>query len=148
MISDRGPQFVAKMWDFLCKLLDIKAKLSTAWHSETDDWSKIVNQEMEQYLQSYVNHFQDNWVRFLPIAEFAGNANTFASIKIPLFLASQGLIPLMNFDPVDLSVSLTCEQLANSQTKFLANCMQAVWNFIRKEMIKSQAAQVKAANKH
>ena len=27
---DRGLQFVTKMWDFLCKLLGIKAKLSTA----------------------------------------------------------------------------------------------------------------------
>ena len=54
---DRGPQFVAKMWDSLCKLLGIKAKLSIAWHSETDSQSEIVNQEMERYLKSYVNHF-------------------------------------------------------------------------------------------
>ena len=27
---DRGPQFALKMWDSLCKLLGIKAKLSTA----------------------------------------------------------------------------------------------------------------------
>ena len=36
MTSDRGPQFVSKMWDFLCKLLEITAKLSTAFHPETD----------------------------------------------------------------------------------------------------------------
>ena len=36
MTSDRGPQFVVKMWDSLCKLLGIKAKLSIAWHLETD----------------------------------------------------------------------------------------------------------------
>ena len=29
MTLDRGPQFVVKMWDSLCKLLNIKAKLST-----------------------------------------------------------------------------------------------------------------------
>ena len=54
----------------------------------------------------------------------------------------------MNFDPVDLLASSTREQLANNQAKSLADCMQAVWNFTREEMTKSQATQVKAANKH
>ena len=60
LTSDRGPQFASKMWDSLCKLLGIKAKLSTAWHPETDGQSEIANQEMERYLRSYVNHFQDD----------------------------------------------------------------------------------------
>ena len=57
LTSDRGPQFALKMWDLLCKLLGIKAKLLTAWHFKTDGQSKIANQEMERYLCSYVNHF-------------------------------------------------------------------------------------------
>lgn len=60
LTSDRGPQFAAKMWGSFCKLLGIKAKLSTAWHSKTNGQSTIANQKMEQYLRSYVNHFQDN----------------------------------------------------------------------------------------
>ena len=36
MTSDRGSQFVSKMWDSLCKLLKITAKLSTAFHPETN----------------------------------------------------------------------------------------------------------------
>ena len=28
---------------------------------------------MEQYLQHYINHQQDNWVELLPIAQFAYN---------------------------------------------------------------------------
>ena len=60
IMLDRGPQFVSKMWDSLCKLLGIKAKLSTAFHPETEGQSKNANQEAEQHLRSYVNHFQDN----------------------------------------------------------------------------------------
>ena len=121
---------MAKMWDFLCKLLGIKAKLFTVWHPKTNGRSKIANQEIEQYFRSYVNHFQDDWVQLLPMAKFASNANTLASIKIPLFLASWDLIPRMSFDPVDLSASSTRKQLANAQAKSLAGCMQEVWNFI------------------
>ena len=36
MTSDHESQFVLKIWDFLCKLLGIKAKLSTAFHPETN----------------------------------------------------------------------------------------------------------------
>ena len=57
LTSNQGPQFASKMWDSLCKLLDIKAKLSTAWLPETNGQSEIVNQKMEHYLCSYVNYF-------------------------------------------------------------------------------------------
>ena len=71
MTSDRGHQFVAKMWDSLCKLLGIKAKLSTAWHSETDGQSKITNQEIRtipaKLCQSFSGQLDtplaDSWIR-------------------------------------------------------------------------------------
>ena len=57
LTSNRGLQFASKMWDLLCKLLEIKTKLSTAWHPKIDGQSKITNQEIKHYLHSYVNHF-------------------------------------------------------------------------------------------
>ena len=149
LTSDRGPQFALKMWDLLCKLLGIKAKLSTAWHPETDGQSEIANQEMERYLRTYVNHFQDDWVGNLPMAEFSSNANTLATTKIAPFLVSCGYIPRMSFDPsVDLTALSTRKRLANAKAKSIADCMQEVWDFTRAKMAKSQQAQVRAANKH
>ena len=136
------------MWNLLCKLLDIKAKLSTAWHPKTDGQNKIANQEMEQYLHSYVNHFQDDWIHRLPMAEFASNVNTSATTKVSPFLVSHGYISCMNFDPVDLIASSTRERLANAKARSIADCMQEVWEFTRAEMAKSQQAQIKRANKH
>ena len=103
------------MWKALCKILQINAKLSTAFHSEMDGQSEIANQEMEKHLRTYVNHFQDNWIDLLPMAEFAANANPSATTKIPPFQAMRGYVPRMSFDPVDLSKELTCERLANSK---------------------------------
>ena len=135
------------MWDSLCKLLGIKAKLSTAWHPETDGQSKIANQEIERYLCSYVNHFQDDWVGNLPMAKFSSNANTSAMTKIAPFLASRGYIPRMSFDPVDLTASSTRERLANAKARSISNQMQEVWEFTHAEIAKSQQTQMKAANK-
>ena len=136
--SDRDPQFASKIWDLLCKLLGIKAKLSTAWHPETDGQSKIANQKMERYLHSYVNHFQNDWVERLPMAKFSSNSNTSATMKIPPFLASRGYISCMSFDPVDLTALSTREQLANAKARSITDWMQKVWEFTCAEMAKSQ----------
>ena len=148
LTSDRGPQFASKMWDSLCKLLGIKAKLSTAWHPETDGQSKIANQKIERYLRSYVNYFQNDWVERLPMAEFSSNFNTSATTKVPLFLVSCGYISRMSFEPVDLIASSTRKRLANARAKPIADCMQEVWEFTRAKMAKSQQARVKATNKN
>jgi hypothetical protein len=53
MLFDRGPQFAAKAFCQLLKLLGIKSNLTTAYHPQTDGASKRVNQEIEAYLLIY-----------------------------------------------------------------------------------------------
>src|SRR5882672_3180590 len=71
IISDRGKHFISMFWRSLCQLLSIKANLSTAYNLETDGQTEWVNQILEQYLWVYINYKQDDWVNFLPLAEFA-----------------------------------------------------------------------------
>ena len=56
IISDRDSQFISILWKTLCKILEIKAKLSTVFHSETDDQSERANQNMKRFLRIYVNY--------------------------------------------------------------------------------------------
>jgi transposase InsO family protein len=53
MLSDRGPQFAAKAFQELLKLLEIKSNLTMAYHSQTDGATKQVNQEIKAYLSIY-----------------------------------------------------------------------------------------------
>ena len=73
VISDRGIQFAAELFQEWCKLLGIESAMSTAYHPQTDGQTERVNQEVEQYLRIYVNHHQDNWVDWLSIVEFSLN---------------------------------------------------------------------------
>jgi len=57
----------------LSQLLGIKVAASTAYHPQTDSQTKRVNQEVEQFLQLFVNQCQDDWYKWLSIAEFAYN---------------------------------------------------------------------------
>jgi len=47
IISDRGPQFIAGLMRELNSMLGIESKLSTAFHPQTDEKTKRVNQELE-----------------------------------------------------------------------------------------------------
>ena len=60
VISDRRPQFVARLIRELNKMLGIETKLSMAYHQQTNRQTERTNQELEQYLRIYVNHRQNN----------------------------------------------------------------------------------------
>jgi hypothetical protein len=45
MISNRDSQFISLIWDTICKMLKIKAKLFIAFHSETNEQNEIFNQK-------------------------------------------------------------------------------------------------------
>jgi len=47
VISDRGPQFVARLTRELNKMLEIETKLSIAYHSQTDRQIERTNHELE-----------------------------------------------------------------------------------------------------
>ena len=85
MISDRELQFAAGLTKKLNKILEIKTKLSMAYHPQIDGQIKRTNQELEQYLRMYVNHRQNNWSEWLAMAEFAFNNKVHTATKMSLF---------------------------------------------------------------
>ena len=52
IILDRGPQFMAGLIRELNKMLEIKSKMSTAFHPQIDRQIERVSQELEQYYES------------------------------------------------------------------------------------------------
>jgi hypothetical protein len=57
----------------LCKAVGTKCALSTAYHPQTDGQTERINQEVEGFLRKYINSKQNNWARWLAIAEFQYN---------------------------------------------------------------------------
>jgi transposase InsO family protein len=73
MLSDRGPQFAAKAFRELLKLLGIKSNLKMAYHPQTDGATERVNQEIEAYLSIYCSAHPTEWKNFLSTLEFTNN---------------------------------------------------------------------------
>jgi len=98
VIADCGPQFVACFTKELYRLLGIKLASSTAWHPQTNGQTECVNQELDQYLQLFVNERQDNWYNLLPMVEFQHNNHVHSATQQPLFLLNTGRISHMGFE--------------------------------------------------
>ena len=71
IISDRDPRFTFKFMKELSHILGIQQNVSTAHHPRTNRQSDRTNQWLETYLRFFVNYQQDDWVAYLPLAEFA-----------------------------------------------------------------------------
>ena len=97
IVSDRGSVFVSRFWKELTTLLQISSDTSTAYHPQTDGLTECTNQTLEAYLRAYCSHQQDNWVDYLPLAEFAFNNLENVSTKQTPFYANYRFH--LSFDP-------------------------------------------------
>ena len=73
VVSDRDNLFVSKFWKELHQLLDIKIKLSTSYHPDTDGSSERSNKTVIESLRNYVNRRQTDWPDHLIHVETAIN---------------------------------------------------------------------------
>ena len=90
VVPDRRPQFVAELTKELNRMLGIKMKLSTAFHSQMDRQTECMNQELEQYLQFFVDHRQKDWPEWLAPAKFVINNKVHLTTKVSPFMANYG----------------------------------------------------------
>ena len=60
IISDMDAMFAAEFSESLCKSLNIKRRMSTTYHSQTDGKTERSNQVFEGYLCNFVNYDQND----------------------------------------------------------------------------------------
>ena len=59
IVMDQGSLFTSKCGSLLCYFLEIKKKLFTAFHFQTDGQTKRQNSTIEVYFRAFVNWEQD-----------------------------------------------------------------------------------------
>jgi RNase H-like domain found in reverse transcriptase/Reverse transcriptase (RNA-dependent DNA polymerase)/Integrase zinc binding domain/Chromo (CHRromatin Organisation MOdifier) domain len=99
VVSDRGSQFVSDFWRRLSERLKTVLRPSSAFHPETDGQTEIVNASVNKYLRGFVSFTQDDWVDWLPLAEFAMNNQVNDTTGISPFFANYGFNPRLGIEP-------------------------------------------------
>jgi hypothetical protein len=93
LISDRDTRFTSHFWKTLMQLLGVKHKLSTAFHPQIDGQTERVNRVLEEYLRHFVAPSHDDWVDWLPLAEFAYNNSLHEAVGATPFYLNYGRHP-------------------------------------------------------
>jgi hypothetical protein len=99
---------------------------------------------MEQYLQHFVNYQQDDWVLWLPLAEFAANNHTSETTNCSVFFGNYGFHPRMTFGQHPIKDPNNIREVHAQQ---MAQWMEQLFRELRAEMKRAQAVQSEQANK-
>ncbi len=148
MISDRDSQFISLIWDIICRMLKIKAKLFTVFHSKTNEQSEIFNQKMKRYLRVYVNHQQNDWADWLSMTEYAFNAFISIITRVFSFFVNYEFESRMSFDQVQFDENTTRNRINKFKEREMVFTMKNIWKFAKKHMKKNQQNQITYANRH
>jgi transposase InsO family protein len=95
IVTDRDRIFTSNMWQAMFKSLNVKLKLSTAYHPQTDGQTERVNQCLESYLRCMVFQEPKKWAAWLALAEWWYNTSHHTAIKMSPFQALYGFPPPM-----------------------------------------------------
>ena len=101
VVSDRGLIFASNFLGELYKLLGIKRKMSTAFHPQTNGQMEWLNREINQYLRTYINNQQDEWVKWIKIAQFVWNSMVSEVTTNSPFGITQSYSPQMGGEPAE-----------------------------------------------
>jgi len=102
-----------------------------------------MNASMELSLQVFINHQQDDWVQWLPLAEFAANNGISETTKSTPFIAVQGTDPRMSFRG-EPTKEQDYRRVNADQVQAM---MKQIHEHLRVEMRRSQAVQEEEANR-
>jgi hypothetical protein len=94
IISDRDPKFTSKFWREVTAALDVRRCLSTAFHPQSDGQTERMNRTLEEMLRHYITPLRGDWVKVLPILEFAYNNAHNSVTKTSPFKLYTNLQPL------------------------------------------------------
>ena len=118
--------------------LGIENATSTAYHPQTDGQTERVNQELEQYLRCYTSQVQDDWAKYVSLAEFAyNNRKHSATTKSPFEI-------ILGYHPAIEPMGITDKVDLNEHVKNIWQKQKEAYH----ALLRSQEQMTRYANKH
>lgn len=130
IVSDRDSRFTSQFWQDLHTLLNVKLRMSTAFHPQTDGQTERVNQTVEAYVRAFCCYEQNDWSQMLPMAEFAYNNSVTSATGMSPFYANYGYHPSTNW-PVEAEVR-------NPASKIYSHWLKNVHDFCAASLRQTQ----------
>lgn len=142
IISDRGHEFVAALFQEVWKAMGTELRMSTAYHPQSDGQTERVNRELEQQLRTHANRTGSNWKQWLSVVEMHYNSDVHEST---------GKTPY-EMDGVDwrdqwaLAMRSPQRSVSNDDANDLLRDIRTTWEDARQVMLKMREQQRKYAD--
>lgn len=115
--------------------------MTVAHHPEADGQTERMNAALEQYLRAYVPCMQDNWVDWLPLAEFANSIFSETTGMSPFF-ANYGFHPQLEIETAE-----PAQVCAARQAAVFGDHMSAIQEHLKEQNFLAQARYEELANR-
>ncbi len=148
IVLNRDSQLISTMWKSLCKQLRITASLFIVYHSEINNQSKWVNQDVECELRIYCNYMQNDWAKWISMMKFSDNFNIFSITSMILFYFNKEFHSWMSFDSDTTDYKTTHEQFKARKTNDIVIQMKELLSFDHQQLKKTKLIIEVQINKH
>ncbi len=138
IISNRSSQFTFILWKFLCKRLSINLWLFTVYHSQIDDQSERVNQNIERYLRFFCLYIQNDWAKLLLMIEFVNNNALFSVIFSTSFFLNKDFHSHMSFELDTIEYESSHECLQATKVENISEHINKILTFARESLVKTR----------
>jgi len=70
VLTDHGPDFLSKIFQIFCKLLQIETFKTIAYHPQSNEALERSHRTLREYLRHFVNYQKQNWDQYIAYAMF------------------------------------------------------------------------------
>ncbi len=148
IVSNRDFQFIFILWKFLCKRLNINLRLFTVYHSQIDNQSEWVNQNIERYLWFFCSYMQNDWAKLLLMIKFVNNNALFSIIFSIFFFLNKDFHSCISFKLDTIEYESSHERLQATKVENIFEHMNKILTFARESLVKTRKQMIQQANKH
>jgi hypothetical protein len=93
LVSDRDPRLTSEVWRKVMEILQVDHKYVNARHQRGNGQAETTVGTIKNILTSYSNYEQTNWIKMLPLVEFAYNDSVNMSTGFTPFYLMNGRHP-------------------------------------------------------
>uniref|UniRef100_A0A8C6SY85 Gypsy retrotransposon integrase-like protein 1 n=1 Tax=Neogobius melanostomus TaxID=47308 RepID=A0A8C6SY85_9GOBI len=140
IVSDRGPQFISRVWRCFCEALGARVSLSSGFHPQTNGQCERANQDLESTLRCVAAKDPTSWSSHLPWVEYAHNSLSTSATGLSPFECALGYLPpLFPEQERELAVPSVTDHLQRSRN---------IWRTARAALLRAAERNKKYADRH